>query len=248
MEKELIVAAENGYKLHVESILSRPQMPDLANLFYTSPLIRACRNGHLEVARVLLEAEADPSGPRGSAAGLPLIEACTGGHLEVARLLLDSGADKNKVGICSPRTGGRMTPPRPTTPLQAALMQGHVEMVRLLLEPDFADVDKILEIERAGETPLCAACSRGQVEMVRMLLAVGADSDKVSRGVTPIGSASIKGQFAIVRLLLEAQAVTRLLFKHGFKSSSANGCVTSRGTQRQRDRQAARQTDGQIDR
>jgi len=53
----------------------------------------ACKRGHLEVARMLLERGAHAGAGAGAAPGTsPLMLACAGGHVECARLLLECGA------------------------------------------------------------------------------------------------------------------------------------------------------------
>lgn len=81
-------------------------------------LIRACYNGDVEVARLLLERGADPSF-RGNAS---LVESSRRGYLDVVLLLLDSGAE-----VDATHDGG-------WTGLMCACRLGHVDMVRLLLE------------------------------------------------------------------------------------------------------------------
>ena len=79
----------------------------------------AAASGHLEVARVLLDAGADHNAA--SQDGLTaLIAAARHGHLEVVQLLLEAGSDK-KVAT----QGGE-------TALMAATENGHLEVVRVL--------------------------------------------------------------------------------------------------------------------
>ncbi|CAE7926101.1 CTTNBP2, partial [Symbiodinium necroappetens] len=75
--------------------------------------------GHLEVARLLLHAEADKDKARHSGA-TPLYSAAGNGHLEVARLLLEAKADKHKV------TGFGVSP------LFIAAQNGNLKVARLL--------------------------------------------------------------------------------------------------------------------
>ncbi|CAK9062611.1 unnamed protein product [Durusdinium trenchii] len=56
--------------------------------------LAAARNGHLEVARLLLEAGADPNA-KDHCEAPALIAAAQNGHLEVVRLLLKAAADTN---------------------------------------------------------------------------------------------------------------------------------------------------------
>ena len=62
-----------------------------------SSLMIAARNGHVEVVRMLAEAQANVDQPTDKGA-TPLFVAAKEGHVEVARLLVDSGADINKSG------------------------------------------------------------------------------------------------------------------------------------------------------
>jgi ankyrin repeat protein len=71
---------------------------ELAN--YT-PLTHAAELGHLEAARLLLDAAADPARADGDG-DIPLIQAAQNGHLEVLRLLLTRGA---AVDAADPATG-----------------------------------------------------------------------------------------------------------------------------------------------
>ncbi|CAE7229382.1 Ank3 [Symbiodinium sp. KB8] len=82
--------------------------------------------GQLEVARFLLEANADTDTAMQDGC-TPLCIAAQEGQLEVARLLLETNADKDK----AMQDGG--------TPLCIAAQKGHVEVARLLLE---ANADK----------------------------------------------------------------------------------------------------------
>jgi len=81
----------------------------------------ACENGHLEVARLLLDHGADTQQATKSGS-TPLHSACEQGHEEVARLLLDRGANKEKASI------------RGCTPLFYACRKDHLPVVRLLLD------------------------------------------------------------------------------------------------------------------
>ena len=57
-------------------------------------------------------------------------------------------------------------------------MQGHVDVVRVLLEGG-ADIDKAID---DGATPLFIASQQGHVEVVRALVEGGADIDKARDG------------------------------------------------------------------
>eukprot|EP00439_Symbiodinium_sp_Y106_P023855 s1984_g2.t3 len=89
------------------------------------------------------------------------------------------------------------------TPLRLASCNGHVEIVRLLLE---AGADKDLA-DNDGYTPLISASSRGHVEIARLLLEAGANKDMAtSDGATALMFASGRGDVEVARLLLQAGA------------------------------------------
>ena len=89
-------AASSGRTSEVENILQRPQDPDSVGLLgHPTPLFVAAERGHLQVIRLLLEANADKDKTFQDGA-TPLFIAAQNGHLEVVRLLLEANADKDK--------------------------------------------------------------------------------------------------------------------------------------------------------
>ena len=139
-------AATAGRAAEVETILQRPQDPG------ETPLFLAAERGHLEVTRLLLEANADKD--MCSATGAtPLFIAAQTGQLEVVRLLLEANADKDKA--CE----------NGATPLFLAAGQGQLEVVRLLLEAN-ADRHKA---KHNGATPVFIAARNRHLEVVRLL-------------------------------------------------------------------------------
>ncbi|CAE6966509.1 CTTNBP2 [Symbiodinium natans] len=91
---ELVDAVWQNRARDVERILSRPQDPNLTAAWGWTPLLRASVEGHLDVARLLLEAASavDKTLPNGTS---PLLAACEMGHRDLARMLLESHADVN---------------------------------------------------------------------------------------------------------------------------------------------------------
>ena len=87
-----------------------------------TPLHYACRDGHLDLVRLLLEARADVEA-RNKDNETPLHQACLHGHPATARLLLlDHGAN---VQTWSSNN---------STPIHLACLYGHTPTARLLLE------------------------------------------------------------------------------------------------------------------
>ena len=89
-----------------------------------------------------------------------------------------------------------------STALHVAAMEGHPEVVQLLLEAGFQDV------AREGRTALHWASGRGHLEVVRLLLEAKAQKDHVDLrdGVTALDVSLQKGHWEVVQLLLQAGA------------------------------------------
>ena len=213
-------AVRRGLLSEVERILQRPQAPDLICPHHgLTPLAQACCQGHVEVARLLLEACADKDKKCGLDCRTPLYMACDRGHLEVTRLLLEPGSHPDMLA----------------GPLLRSSTLGHAEMVLLLLKAG-ADVERFgplaqaastnrIEVVRAllearanpdgafglrvSRTPLIEAIAASSKESpcaVSLLLKAKAETGKVYEGRTALGLASSKGDSGIARLLLEAGA------------------------------------------
>jgi len=82
--------------------------------------------------------------------------ACCGGFLEVADFLIKAGADI-ELGA--------------STPLMEAAQEGHLDLVRYLLE-SAADVHAQTQ---TGDTALTYACENGHTDVADLLLQFGAD-------------------------------------------------------------------------
>ena len=130
--------------------------PDLnaRGFFDETALHLASRDGHVEVARVLLEHGADVDA-RDISKWTPLRHALDEGHVEVARVLIENGADVGAQGV-----DGWM-------PLHWASRHGQAELVQVLLQVEhgaIVDAKNVL-----GWTPWRRASDEGHPEVVRAL-------------------------------------------------------------------------------
>jgi len=117
-----------------------------------SPLHLAAKDGHLDVARVLIESATNPS-PLDWDGLTPLHHAAMSGHRQIAELLLEKGSD------LSPRDLSNRTP------LHYAAEGNHFKVVELLLEKG---ADKRLR-DQDGKTPVVLAEQHGNWEVAKLI-------------------------------------------------------------------------------
>ena len=155
----------------------------------------AASEGHLEVARTLLEQKADVDSLNGEGLA-PLHRASEGRHegcLDIVRLLLYHGANVNV------HDNDR------NTPLHFAASYGHLEVARVLLEHK-ADVN-ILNM--GGLTPLHHTFKRERGDIAWLLLNHGADvKGHDESGNTLLHLAALTGDLELARISLERIADT----------------------------------------
>ncbi|KAF0976403.1 hypothetical protein FDP41_004302 [Naegleria fowleri] len=84
------------------------------------------------------------------------------------------------------------------TPLETACYNGHLEIVKVLLE--FPRID----VNRSVDCPLYYACEQGHLEIVKLLLQ--AKDVDVNKG-TPLYAACKNGHVEIVKLLLNVEGI-----------------------------------------
>jgi ankyrin repeat protein len=125
-----------------------------------TPLAVAAQEGHVGVAKLLLErgAEVNGAGQHGETA---LYYAAAAGYEEVVNVLLSSGADSSIKSRCR------------STALMWASSWGHVGVVKQLLQ--HMQGHELNERDNSGRTALGWACQFGSMEVLRLLLLAGAD-------------------------------------------------------------------------
>jgi len=155
-----------------------------------TPLFCAARNGHSDVAELLISKGAGVN-TKDAWGRTPLHHAAGAGATEVVRLLLSEGANVNgKDGIDE-------------TPLYVAAIGGHVDTARLLLSSG-ANADA--HGDTSG-TPLHMAAWAGHSDLARLLLSEGARVNaKNGCDDTPLHLAARTGQTEVAQLLLSAGA------------------------------------------
>lgn len=185
----LIAAAADGDKKLVQSLLTKDKIDansrDWDDL---TALIPASSAGHIDVVKVLLDANADVT--LGDKDGItPLMEASIMGHLDIVNLLIDAGAE-----VDAKASSG-------VTALWLATGEGKADVVEALLnkhaDPNNARSD--------GITALMTSSANGHADSVSILLQNGADATAVDQeGLTPLMNAAESGNIDILKALTES--------------------------------------------
>lgn len=183
----------HGANVNVQSKLGR------------TPLLAAAGvDGAGLTTRLLLEKGADlnvkdvlqgpPGIPTGSGGAPPVVEAAKARDGQALRMLIAKGVDVNAHG-----NGG-------TTALSEAILQGHVDNVRMLLK---AGASPNVAVGAEKYTALILASFRGDSKVVRMLLDSGADVNQLDAvGSTALmwASSAEKPDVTTIQMLLQAGA------------------------------------------
>ena len=157
----------------------------------------ALRSSNNAIFRLLLDAGADTN-IMTSYKQHVLILACEHGDATLVELLLASGVDASVSGTKRYFHG---RPYEEATPLHAACANGHLPVVRLLVDYG-ADIEKTNE---SSATPLIAAIRANDLSVIFSLLDAGADVNHAV-DVTPLSEAAGKCKLEIIEKLLSAGA------------------------------------------
>ena len=122
-EAGLLLASEEGDASLCKLYLDAGAPIDCVNTDGNTPLLVSCRNGHVEVATLLLDRGSTAIDEKNGGGDTPLLYACHNGHLEIATLLLDRGSAAIDTKGCGDHT-----------PLHLSCLRGDVEIATLLLD------------------------------------------------------------------------------------------------------------------
>ncbi|KAJ3108888.1 hypothetical protein HDU96_007392 [Phlyctochytrium bullatum] len=174
-------------------------------------LVWACRNGHLDIVRLLIDSGAsvnrglspEPTHPPFlPVSALYAVMDGPNEQVDVVKTLLEAGADVNWRGA-DPNVIN-YNDPDPITAIHQAVSNRRPEVLKLLLEfgADMDDID-----DPFGSTPVIKAASRGDYECVRVLVDAGADLEHTDFTANPaLVWACRNGHLDIVRFLIDRGA------------------------------------------
>ncbi|KAL3940599.1 MAG: hypothetical protein SGBAC_004883 [Bacillariaceae sp.] len=165
-----------------------PRIADAAWYTTWTPLHSAVVNGHVEVVKWLLTLPVDTGLNVPVQQLTPLQSACDHGHSKIVKCLLENGADI------------QANPSYPGPILTRASLNGHLEVVKLLVAEKYVDVN---ESNYLGKTALRVACEYGHLQVVKFLVDSGARSTADCNGnKAPLNQACAEGHLDIVKWLV----------------------------------------------
>ncbi|OBT73196.1 hypothetical protein VF21_08718 [Pseudogymnoascus sp. 05NY08] len=148
----------------------------------------------------------------------PVQSAVKNRNNEIAQMLLDHGSNPNSVSIPNSVSTGDEHEDDYRTPLQIAVQNQDIEMIRILFQykadangyfiNDETNSDKYKK-SRLPRTPLQEASLEGRKDIIELLLEHGADVNSppvTGDGATALQYAAIQGLLGIAHLLLEHDA------------------------------------------
>ncbi|GHF71147.1 ankyrin repeat domain-containing protein [Streptomyces sp. NRRL_ISP-5395] len=194
LDHDLLTAARTGDTDRVRTAIEGGARVDVRDEELRTPLLLAVHGDHVEAARLLVAAGADPNA-QDRREDSPWLATGVTGSVAMLHVLLPAGPDLTLRN----RFGG--------TSLIPASERGHVAYVREVLRVTDIDVD---HVNRLGWTALLEAVILGEgglahQQVVELLLAAGATRDLPDGdGVTPLAHAERRGFAELVALLRTA--------------------------------------------
>lgn len=170
-------AARDGKLSRLKIFLDHKSKDEVSKLVHAktngaTPLIMACRNGHYDVVKYVVDVCKADIEQVGSVTfdgetiegAPPLWCAAAAGHLPIVEYLVEKGTDVNKTTLTN------------STPLRAACFDGHYDIVKFLVAHN-ADIEIA---NRHGHTCLMISCYKGHKDISQYLLELGADVNRKS--------------------------------------------------------------------
>ena len=196
--RELLRESKRGNFTGVELILKNCNNTDINVVDYSvdyyggTPLILASNNGHLDVAKLLLNEEGiEVNKAKWYDGTFALYLACHLNHFKIVEILLK----RDDIDVNKREDDGK-------TSLYRASSDGHPDIVKLLLKSEKIDIN--IASYNHGRTPLYKASQKGRSQVAKLLLqrseieVNAADFDEY----TPLNIASEEGRSEAVKLLL----------------------------------------------
>lgn len=183
-ESPLTLAACGGHVDLAMLLIERGANIEEVNDEGYTPLMEAAREGHEEMVALLLSQGANINAQTEETQETALTLACCGGFTDVADYLIKNGADI-ELGA--------------STPLMEAAQEGHMDLVKFLLE-NRANVHAQTQ---TGDTALTYASENGHTDVAEVLLSYHAELEHESEGGrTPLMKACRAGHICTVKYLI----------------------------------------------
>lgn len=193
----LIVAVKNERLEVARTLLASGAGVATRSLKGSPPLGFAAQTGNMAIIRLLVEHGADLEA-RADTGDTPLTSSAKFGRLDAVSYFLDAGVGIDNPG---PRDGNK----HEARALWVAAMNGHLDVVKLLLERG-AEINATTR----GDTVVMEVAKTDKTEMLRYLIAHGANvHHRAGQTREALMYAAYNGRVENIRILLEAGAKAR---------------------------------------
>ena len=179
-------------------LLCEAELADSLNISDWSVIHCACKYGHLDIVKFLVEQHHCDPACTNAIGATPLHFACWEGHLDAVRYLIERGCDPacSAVGL---------------TPLHLACWNGHLDVVKFLFNIDKGFYLKCTNAAMPRLPPLHFACRKGKLDVVKLLVEQGIDPvSRDRKNYTPLHIACENGHLDVVKFLVNEKRCNHL--------------------------------------